>query len=295
MYSEGNEEEREQTPETFSLEVSRERAESLWRQVMGQKSSGRPDLAAARASRAKAEMERQRVSQEALDATSEACKQIIEETEKQLTKAKEAQDQAEQKLAEAETHVKQAQMAQSEAYDYREKILAEAESQRVNVMAEADSYRTKVMADTEKDVQRLHDEARAAALQECEDLKRHVTYEVQAILAEVDAIRAAAQEELEAQRIYAETANIKATSLEVRAQVMGRVDKAVNENTASAGVLSIGDTGWWENTEVEKNQSPEAMDEAQEKVAAGEPQADIPLEQTGESPAPRASKAKSSK
>ena len=57
---EGNMEEQQESREVFSLDVSRERVESLWRQVLSQKSSGRADLAAAKASRAQAEMERQR-------------------------------------------------------------------------------------------------------------------------------------------------------------------------------------------------------------------------------------------
>ena len=82
---EGNMEEQQESREVFSLDVSRERVESLWRQVLSQKSSGRADLAAAKASRAQAEMERQRISSEALSATQEACMELIEESERQLS------------------------------------------------------------------------------------------------------------------------------------------------------------------------------------------------------------------
>lgn len=88
---EGNMEEQQESREVFSLDVSRERVESLWRQVLSQKSSGRADLAAAKASRAQAEMERQRISSEALSATQEACKELIEESERQLAKARGAE------------------------------------------------------------------------------------------------------------------------------------------------------------------------------------------------------------
>ncbi len=65
---EGKEEKKEPLDD-FSLAVPRERVESLWRQVLTQRSTGRSDLAAARASRSKAELERRRIYHEALEAT----------------------------------------------------------------------------------------------------------------------------------------------------------------------------------------------------------------------------------
>ena len=204
MYSDDNVNEQQDSLQKFPVEVSRERVEGLWRQVLNHKNTAQPELAAARASRARAEMERQRISNAALEATKEACGQLIAETERQLQRAREAEAQAQKKLTEAEEELQRAQRARSEADGYREKCMAEAQ----------------------QEAQKIGDEARSAALHECDELKRHVTYEVQCILAEVDAIRAAAQEELEAQRIYAEAASIKTSSQEVQARVMGRVDES---------------------------------------------------------------------
>lgn len=47
----------------------------------------------------------------------------------------------------------------------------------------------------------------------------------------IDTIRSAAQEELEAQRIYAEAATIKAMSRDVQSQVMGSVDRALYDGS----------------------------------------------------------------
>jgi hypothetical protein len=119
--------------------------------------------------------------------------------------------------------------------------MAEANSNRDRVMAEADRYHEKVMAEAQE-------EARAAALRECEELKRYVTYEVQAILGEVDAIRAAAQEELEAQRIYAEAANIKALSQDARSRVLRADQSTRGEESASlTDVASLEESGAWES------------------------------------------------
>ena len=139
-------------------------------------------------------------------------------------------------------------MARSEAESYREKTMAEANSNRDRVMAEADRYHEKVMAEAQEEAQRLREEARAAALRECEELKRYVTYEVQAILGEVDAIRAAAQEELEAQRIYAEAANIKALSQDARSRVLRADQSTRGEESASlTDVASLEESGAWES------------------------------------------------
>jgi len=58
----------------------------------------------------------------------------------------------------------------------------------------------------------VREEARESA-----EIKRHVTYEVQCILSEIDTMRAAAQEELDTQRVYADAAGIRATSRDIRA------------------------------------------------------------------------------
>ena len=220
METEETKDEQQDALQNIEMEVSRERVESLWRQVLNQKSSARADLAVARASRAKAEMERQRISNEALEATREACRQLIAETEQKLATARQAADDAASKLAEREKELQQAQAERSEAERYRDRVTAEA-----------DSYREKVLAETQQEAHRIREEARSGALHECQELKRHVTYEVQSILAEVDSIRAAAQEELEAQRIYSETANLKATTEEVRAQVLGNVNRATEQGS----------------------------------------------------------------
>ena len=230
-----------------SIDVSRERVESLWRQAVSRRSSSRSELAAARESLARAETQRQNMSSAMLEATRQACKDLVAEAEKQLVAAREADEEARKKLEEAEYEMKTAQSTRSEADTYREKVMTEsqeearvvrteADSYREKVTAqaqeeaqaarsEADSYRDKVIADAQEEGQRIRDEARTAAMQECEELKRHVTYEVQCMLSEIDTIRAAAEEELEAQRIYSEAASMTAMSPDTPSYVMAEVEK----------------------------------------------------------------------
>ena len=243
MESEHTKDEQHEPAAAFSMEVSRERVESLWRQALNHQSSGRADLAAAKASRTKAEMERQKISHAALEAAREACRELIAETEWQLARAKRAEADAEKALAEAQNEMKQAEMARSEADNYREKVMAEAQ----------------------QETQRVREEARASALQECEELKRHVTYEVQCILSEIDTIRAAAQEELEAQRIYAEAATIQAMSQDVRAQIMGNVDKTMREwSGGDRETSSLETSDPWRAVGVGEEHHPGAMMEPEQ-------------------------------
>ena len=204
---------------TLSLEVSRQRVESLWRQALSNKSSSRAELAAAKATRAKAEMEKQRIAAETLEVTRTTCHEIIKQAESQLVSARQADKDAQTKYNESEEEMTRA-----------ETIRAEAESYRETLRTEADAYRDKVLAEAQQETQRVLDEARATTLQECSEIKRHVTYEVQCILAEVEAIRTAAQEELEAQKIYTETAILQSYARDIRSEVMNRVADLIPED-----------------------------------------------------------------
>ena len=241
------------------LEDSRDQVESLWRQALNHKSSSQSDLAAAKANRARAEMERHRISNAALEATREACGELIAKAERQLTRAMEAETEAEKRLAESDNTLNQAKMARSEA----------------------DSYSERVMAEAQKEAQRIRDEASSATLRECADLKRNVTYEVQCILEEIETLRTAAQEELEAQRIYAEAATINAMSQDVRVQVRERVDKVLSGKNGSDV-----DAAFLEETELSKvngvgeshaSEPAEAMDNstADGQHAIGAPQSQM--------------------
>ena len=226
-----------------SLEVSHEKVESLWKQAMTHRSSSRNELADARANRAKTEMERQRMASTALDATKQACKEIIAEAERQLAMARGVEAEAAIKLNEAEKELQQSRSIRADSDAYREKTVADADANRQSVVAEA-----------QHEAHRLRDEAREAALQECNELKRHVSYEVQCILGEIDTIRAAAQEEMETQRIYSEVATIQAMSSGLRSEVLAEMDAAMGKTDAGDQHESA-----WRDMAVDAPQEAETM------------------------------------
>ena len=272
MDPEENRDEYQDSFHSFSLEVSRDRVESLWKQAMTRKNSGRTELAAAKATRARAEIEKQRISKEALEATREACRELIGGTERQLANAKDVEAEVERNLAEAQEQTKKAEMDRAdadsyrkgvttEAEGYREKVVTEADGHREKVVAEADAYREAVMAEAQQEAQRIRDEARSAVLHECEELKRHVTYEVQCILSEVDDMRAAAEEEREAQRIYSEAANIRAMPHDVRSSMSAGADRSPNGgNTTNGDGSTMENAGPWEAIETSASTSPDHVE-----------------------------------
>ena len=263
-----------------NMEVSRDRVETLWRQALNQRSSSRSDLSAARDNRSKAEVERQRIAKDALEATRQACRDLITEAERQASWAKQTEGEARERLTGAERETMQAQMARAEADSYHDMVRSEADTYRdmarseadkynEMVRSEAESYRDKVMAEAHEESQRIREEARSAALQECEELKRHVTYEVECILSEIDTIREAAQEELEAQRIYAEAATIRAMSQDVHSQVTANPDRALGDgNGSSQHDFPMESTiTQWETMGVGEHHDPEHVEEPMEMAA----------------------------
>lgn len=213
----------------------------------------------ARVSRSQAESARQRIANEILEATKEVCQKLVSDGEQTLAKARHLEAEAQQKHVEVESHLEAAQSAKSDAEAHAKKVKAEAEqqaqkkldqaqttrseadayreqllvdvqqqvqaelSQAQAVRDEADSYRDKVMAEAEKQAQEVLHNARAAAEKECSEMKQRASVESQKMLSEAQLIKAAADEELEAQRIYVEASRLEAESREVLAQVRARM------------------------------------------------------------------------
>ena len=143
----------------FSMEVSRERVEKLWKQAQSHKRSARSDLAVAKATRAKAELERQRIASEAMEATRAACIEIIGEAERQLSKAKEADVEAQKMRAEAQEEWTRASMARPDADAYSERVMVEADGEAQRIRAEVNSHRENVMAESNQESERVRSEA----------------------------------------------------------------------------------------------------------------------------------------
>ena len=178
---------------TLSWEALPELAKDRWEQAVGYDLSVETQLAKAKSTRSEAELERQRVANEILEATREVCKSIISDSKRSLEKARRAESEAENKLLESQNDQEQ--------------------SQALKVEAEA------IFENARQRAEDLVKQSRAAAERESMEIKQQTTLEAQRMLAHVEAIRSAAKEELEAQRIYVETARLKMEARGILAQL----------------------------------------------------------------------------
>ena len=168
---------------TLSWEALPELAKDRWEQAVGYDLAVETQLAKAKSTRSEAELERQRVANEILEATREVCKSIIIDSKRSLEKARRAQSEAENKLL---------------------------ESQQVNEQSQALKIESEALYENARQrAEELVNQSRAAAERESMEIKRQSTLEAQRMMAHVEAIRNAAKEKLEAQRIYVETARLK--------------------------------------------------------------------------------------
>ena len=203
----------------FSWEALPELAKDRWEQMVAYSSAIENQLSNAKASRSQAEAERQRIANEILSATKEACQEIIADAKRALDKINSKTEEAEQKHRDAKVHLDEANAIRTEAESYKEAVLAHAEQQAEELM------------------QRAQVAAESAGTK----LKQQVTFEAQRMLAQAEAMRAAAAEELEAQRIYAEAAMLKADAHQALGQLKTKF--AVSEDPG--GGVSDGQGASW--------------------------------------------------
>ncbi len=254
-------------------------------------------LSKAKASRNQAETARQKIANEILEATKEVCQKLISDGEQTLGRAKRLESEAERSLEQAQIEqerasanreeseafadktrtesqkkaqekLDQAQNIRNESDAYRERVMAEVQreaqeqlNQAQNVRNEADVYRERVMAEAKDQGQEILRLARSAAVQECDEMKNHAQLEARRTMAEAELVKAAVQEELEAQKIYAEAARLETESLEVLAQVRAKlVDPAVFMNGSTE----------WDQPIVQLNAARESMEPGEAPVPAVE-------------------------
>ncbi len=190
-------------------------------------------LALSQASRTHAESERQRVASGILDATRQACQELISDGEKVLIKAKRLEIEADRKHQTAQGVLERTNVIRAEADAYADKVKREADANR----AEADAHAERVMAESQHQAADLVERARVAAQRECAELKQQASFEAKQMLGQAQVIRAAAQEELEAHRIYAEAARLNAESHEVLVHARTRLDESEEFQSKSQGTV----------------------------------------------------------
>ena len=207
----------DQSIEDFSWDALPEVAKERWEEMVAYSSTVENQLSKAKASRAQAETERQRIASETLKATKDACRAVVADSKRAITKLKNQATESEANYAESRRQLDQA----------------------LSIRNEADTYRESALASAEKQAQEIFRTATHAAEVDCARLKKQASLEAYQLLAQAEAMRTAAQEELEAQKIYTEAAILKADAHEALGQLQARLDDTEDplEDVILAGAL----------------------------------------------------------
>jgi hypothetical protein len=222
-------------------------------------------LTRARARRNQAEIARQKVINEIMEASKALYQKLVEEGTQALEKAKQLETEAELHHLEAQrelehsntirseadtyrekvTHqtqhqaqqmLRQAQAIKAEAIEFREKLLEQVKQQTREELEqaqherlEADAYREKVIVEAQDQAKEILKQARSAAEQEGAEIVQRCSIGAERILAQAELIKAAAQEQLEAQNLYAEVADLETESKKVLARARAELGQGPSQ------------------------------------------------------------------
>ena len=188
-------------------------APSRWEGSQSDEADGIGQLTASKLTKSEAEYARQNIANEILEAAKTVCGELIADTERTLEKARYLEGEADRK------HV--------EAHEERERASA--------IRLEAEEYREVLIEDTKRQSEVLIERARASAERECSEMIERASIESEKMLAQAHVMRAAAVEELEAQKIYAEAARFQAASQETLTQARNRLNFSRTSDLLKSG------------------------------------------------------------
>ncbi len=184
-----------------------------WEQSHPDPANSADPLLASKLTKSEAEISRQTIANEILEAAKTVCGELIADTERTLEKAKYLEGEADRKHVEAHEERERAAEIRHEAEEYRESLIEDAKRQSA------------------EHIERAH----SAVERECSEMKQRASIEAEKMTAHAHVMRAAALEELEAQKIYAEAARFKAASRDTLEQARNRLDDARTEALLKPG------------------------------------------------------------
>lgn len=161
-------------------------ADEVWKQAATLREVLRDEETRTQRRRAEAEAARRAAEEQVLEATRQVCEQIRARAEQELLAAEEARAEA-------------------------ERVLAAATAQAQQLRAEADAKLHRAQ-EAQQQVEAAIIEAKREANDIRDRMRRQAAEEIREMLADIEALRSAARQELETQRIVTETARIRAVS-----------------------------------------------------------------------------------
>jgi len=179
--------------------------DELLAQALDASSSAGDRLKSAQETRSKAEEQLARAEMEAVEMAEMRRQEIVREAERQLRDTRLLHGEAEKAKREAERELDEARRTRSEAEEYRKQLERDAEEQ----------------------AQKLMTEVREAGQAEVDQMKRDAAEEIRQRMREADTLKAAIQEEFEAQRLLTRAAEVRARY----SPVLPRPEQAVDQTT----------------------------------------------------------------
>lgn len=199
-------------------------AEAAWRQALLLRELSRDERVVAKKRRAEAESARAQAEHEAITATKQLCAEL--------------QTQARLKLQEAEDTLAQSESIKADAETKSARLLNEAAKDLTVARAareEAEQYAEEVQANARAAADALLNQTRTGAEELASRMRRETAEDIRKILSEIEMARAAAEDELETQRILTETARVRAFShglnMEAAPEEMARTNEKPVEFT----------------------------------------------------------------
>jgi hypothetical protein len=219
-----------------------------------------------------------------------AAKLNVQESQQELQRSKSLRQEAEayRKNVIAESNqrsqaiLQQAEAIKAEAVAYRETLLLEIKQQADLELdqardrrIDADAYRERAIAQAQRQANNTLERSRLTAEQVGSEIKLRYDMEARDLLAKAELIKAAAEEQLEAQRIYADAASLQSESREV----LEHARSMVYQQRPLIGLISRNQTQY----QTPAREKPLAPDEhppiypEMRGVSAETPSAEVPL------------------
>ena len=184
-----------------SLPTDNASAEAAWRQALLLRELSRDERVIARKRRTEAEAAKEHAENEAITATKQLCADL--------------QTQSRTKLQEAEDTLAEAGQVKSSADAYKVRVQADIDSDADaarKIREDAEAYSEEVQGSARVAAEALMTQTRAGAEEMASRMRLETAEDIRKILTDVEMARAAAEDELETQRILTETARVRAFS-----------------------------------------------------------------------------------
>ncbi len=197
-------------------------ADAVWRQALLLRELAREDRSASKQRRVEAVGARAQAEHDAISATKHMCAEMQAQSRIKLQEAEDALQHAHKMKADAEAQARR-------SLDDAQVKLERAEL----VKGEAERYAEDLQANARAAADALLAQARVGSQEIVDRMRKETADEIRRVLADVDSARHAAEEELETQRILAETARIRAFSHGMALQAAASEDEATGHRPAA--------------------------------------------------------------